>query len=277
MKHFIYSVLLVLLTVPAFAQFTDTIQLSQFIRDTITDRRPDRISAAQLQKGLLGILQFIPLSTPLNASQVGYGSSNNTLTGKSIFTFNDATNTLQVPGLQVTGNFTTNSAYLANNMIEPTFYWASTNPGHTSGNEINTSHNFMQNTIIGGGSWNSGNTMFRFGWDADQNYSGKDTVTIVGYPFVANVMALTDMNYKSPYGNFKVNGGIAGFGSILNINGNPYIDNYADFVSYGTFHPYLGDRDTVINRFGLYVGDLNADNNANVYIKKFLSHLCCWR
>jgi len=106
----LFLTLLLFTAICSFAQFTDTTQLNAFIRDTITDRRPNKITAAQLQKGLLGILHFMPLNTPLNNSQVGYGSSNNALTGNSTFTFNDTTNTLQVQSLQVNGGASFGSA-----------------------------------------------------------------------------------------------------------------------------------------------------------------------
>lgn len=94
MKHLFFVSLLFLTGINSFAQFNDTIELNTYIRDTISDRRPEKITAAQLRKGLLGIVKFISLTTPLNNMQVGYGSNNNILTSKSTFTFNDTTNTL---------------------------------------------------------------------------------------------------------------------------------------------------------------------------------------
>src|SRR5687768_2644486 len=50
---FLFSFLLV--ATMSFAQFADTAQLNTFIRDTIKDRRPEKVTASQLQKALLGI------------------------------------------------------------------------------------------------------------------------------------------------------------------------------------------------------------------------------
>ena len=43
----------------SYGQFSDTAALNQYLRDIIKDRRPARITAADLQKGLLGITQFL--------------------------------------------------------------------------------------------------------------------------------------------------------------------------------------------------------------------------
>src|SRR5438309_171663 len=49
-----------------FAQFTDTAQLNQFIRDTIKDRRPDKITSAQIQKAMLGISNVLSRNNYFN-------------------------------------------------------------------------------------------------------------------------------------------------------------------------------------------------------------------
>ena len=47
-----------LLAAMSFAQFTDTAQLNNFIRDTIKDRRPEKVTAADLQKAFLGVSYY---------------------------------------------------------------------------------------------------------------------------------------------------------------------------------------------------------------------------
>lgn len=94
MKHVFFFLLFFLTVSYSFAQFSDTSELNAYIKDTIKDRRPSKVTAAQLQKSLLGIVKFIPINTALNSMQVGYGSSTNILKGNSAFTFNDITNTL---------------------------------------------------------------------------------------------------------------------------------------------------------------------------------------
>lgn len=42
--------------------FSDTVELNQYIRDTIKDRRPAQISANQVQKALLGLSHFLNTS-----------------------------------------------------------------------------------------------------------------------------------------------------------------------------------------------------------------------
>lgn len=53
----------VVLFATANAQFTDTSKLNQYIRDTIKDRRPDKVTAAQIQKAFLGVSGFINNTT----------------------------------------------------------------------------------------------------------------------------------------------------------------------------------------------------------------------
>lgn len=56
----VFSILLsLLIAISSFGQFTDTAQLNQFIRDTIKDRRPDKVTASQIQKSLHGITYFL--------------------------------------------------------------------------------------------------------------------------------------------------------------------------------------------------------------------------
>ena len=93
-KQGLFVILFFLIAGSSFAQFSDTSALNAYIRDTIRDRRPDKVTAAQLQRGLLGIVKLMPVNTPLNSGWVGYGSSSNILKGNSAFTFNDITNTL---------------------------------------------------------------------------------------------------------------------------------------------------------------------------------------
>lgn len=47
----------------SFAQFTDSSHLNDFIRDTIKDRRPGKITATDLQRALLGISNLVPVVT----------------------------------------------------------------------------------------------------------------------------------------------------------------------------------------------------------------------
>src|SRR5687767_5308261 len=63
MKKIILVASLFLISAASFAQFADTSQLNTFIRDTIKDRRPEKVTAAQLQKALLGISNFLSVDT----------------------------------------------------------------------------------------------------------------------------------------------------------------------------------------------------------------------
>jgi hypothetical protein len=54
MKRFLFLVAMIAATT-TFAQFKDTADANKFVRDTIKDRRPDKVTAAQIQKALLGI------------------------------------------------------------------------------------------------------------------------------------------------------------------------------------------------------------------------------
>lgn len=94
MKQVLIFLAAILIAFPCFSQFSDTSALNTYIKDTIRDRRPDKVTAAQLQKSLLGIVSFLPLTTPLTAKQIAYGNSSSVLTGNPAFTFNDTTNTL---------------------------------------------------------------------------------------------------------------------------------------------------------------------------------------
>jgi len=58
MKKILVLFSFLLVAAMSFAQFTDTAQLNTFIRDTIKDRRPEKVTAAQLQKALLGLSNF---------------------------------------------------------------------------------------------------------------------------------------------------------------------------------------------------------------------------
>jgi hypothetical protein len=62
-KLFLLSLFLIA-AMCSFGQFTDTAQLGAFVRDTIKDRRPDKVTAAQLQKALLGTKSLIENSKP---------------------------------------------------------------------------------------------------------------------------------------------------------------------------------------------------------------------
>lgn len=55
MKRFFLSLLLFVVVYSSYAQFSDTASLNAYIRDTIRDRKPDKVTAAQLQKALLGL------------------------------------------------------------------------------------------------------------------------------------------------------------------------------------------------------------------------------
>lgn len=50
---------IILFATTSFGQFSDTAALNTFIRDSIKDRRPDKITALQVQKALLGAIKFI--------------------------------------------------------------------------------------------------------------------------------------------------------------------------------------------------------------------------
>lgn len=59
MNRLLFICFLLVCTATAFGQFTDTATLNQYIRDTLKDRRPEKISVAQLQKAFLGVTAFL--------------------------------------------------------------------------------------------------------------------------------------------------------------------------------------------------------------------------
>lgn len=59
MKRLLFILTVTFFTIPSFGQFSDTSELNTFIRDSIKDRRPDKITAIQLQKALLGTTKFL--------------------------------------------------------------------------------------------------------------------------------------------------------------------------------------------------------------------------
>lgn len=63
MKQLIYCIIFCMISATSYAQFTDTLELNNYIRDTIKDRRPNKVTAQQIQKGMLGIVKFIPSTT----------------------------------------------------------------------------------------------------------------------------------------------------------------------------------------------------------------------
>lgn len=59
MKRFLLLLALIATTMASFAQFSDTAQLNAYVKDTIKDRRPEKVTAAQIQKAFLGTSKFI--------------------------------------------------------------------------------------------------------------------------------------------------------------------------------------------------------------------------
>jgi hypothetical protein len=150
---------------------------------------------------------------------------------------------------------------LAMNSINAVYQWPIALTGRTAGTYIGSDHKFLKNTQIVQDPYNSGNARFELGLDAQGEYSGGDTLSITSNTFWPNVMSIVDMGFAGPFANFKVlDGGLAGFSSVLNVNGTPKVVNFADFVSNGTFNNGNQAGDTVVNRYGLYVKDLKSDS-----------------
>lgn len=59
MKQLLFFIAVILLTISSFGQFSDTTELNTYIRDTIRDRRPNKVEASQVQKALLGVSSFL--------------------------------------------------------------------------------------------------------------------------------------------------------------------------------------------------------------------------
>lgn len=59
MNRLLFICFFLISSVTAFAQFPDTATLNQYFRDTLRDRRPDKITVAQLQKAFLGVTSFL--------------------------------------------------------------------------------------------------------------------------------------------------------------------------------------------------------------------------
>jgi hypothetical protein len=70
MKKTVLLLTFLSMLISAFAQFSDTAQLNGFIRDTIKDRRPEKVSAAQIQRALLGLSSY---TKPNAITKVGTG------------------------------------------------------------------------------------------------------------------------------------------------------------------------------------------------------------
>ena len=119
MNRLFLILVLITTTTISFGQFADTAALNNFVRDTIKDRRPEKVTAAQIQKAFLGTAQFIKpnavtqttlndstaalrtvigtkasqsalndTATALRAASVNVYNSNGTLTGTRIITQN---------------------------------------------------------------------------------------------------------------------------------------------------------------------------------------------
>lgn len=59
MKRLLIALSFILIAGNTFAQFADTSTLKAYLRDTIRDRRPEKVTAAQIQKALLGTINFL--------------------------------------------------------------------------------------------------------------------------------------------------------------------------------------------------------------------------
>lgn len=59
MKKLISLFVLITCTCNVFAQITDTTQLNNYVRDTIRDRRPEKVTAADIQKAFLGVSNIL--------------------------------------------------------------------------------------------------------------------------------------------------------------------------------------------------------------------------
>src|SRR6185503_19424332 len=86
MNKIAFIILLLFAKSTAFAQFSDTSQLIEYMRDTIKDRRPDKVSAAQLQKALLGVAQFLKPGGPADSTLHVKKAGIDTITGNKVFT-----------------------------------------------------------------------------------------------------------------------------------------------------------------------------------------------
>lgn len=66
MKFTILLIALLATTTMSFAQFTDSAQLGNYVRDTIKDRRPNKVTAAELQKAFLGAKSLLIPKTSIS-------------------------------------------------------------------------------------------------------------------------------------------------------------------------------------------------------------------
>lgn len=73
MRQLLFCIAGIFFTISLFGQFADTTELNAYIRDTIRDRRPEKVTAAQLQKALLGTANFL---TPDPGNVSGTGTAN---------------------------------------------------------------------------------------------------------------------------------------------------------------------------------------------------------
>jgi hypothetical protein len=67
MKKLIFALLLIF-SLPALGQYSDTSGINNFIRTTIRDKRPEKVTAEQLQAGMIGITNTLSKYNPFNIS-----------------------------------------------------------------------------------------------------------------------------------------------------------------------------------------------------------------
>lgn len=60
MKYLLLLLTFFSFTITSFAQFSDTADLNAYLRDTIKDRRPDKVTVREIQKALLGLSNLMP-------------------------------------------------------------------------------------------------------------------------------------------------------------------------------------------------------------------------
>lgn len=126
MKSSLFLIAFLLITSTLLAQFSDTATLNQYLRDTIRDRRPDKVTAAQIQKGMLGISGVMSNSNFLNMSatnNTGNGAQHNNR-GQSLFIDSITTLALNLTGSggEVSSFLTFNEDGIYNNSND--FYYS---------------------------------------------------------------------------------------------------------------------------------------------------------
>lgn len=233
MKHLLILFFLATWGSLAQAQFTDTATLNQYLRDTIRDRRPEKVTAAQIQKGMLGMSNIMSNSNFLNTparNATGVGVEHNNLGNTMMI---DSISTL---ALNLTG----------------------------SGGEISSFLTFNEDGIYN----NSNNFFYVLGesMSVNNSYGYNLGVTDGASLHLSNILIVSDINVLS----FSLNSG-AGFSmnndvfsasgvNIVNFTGDNQQLTLVDHAGY-FYHNNLPNSMLDLKAGGVYINNGSTEGN----------------